>query len=129
MIAILTRNYTTDWARSTGGRSLGIVMTDGRLWHGQKQFLLKQLRKFGFGKSGTDVIWEQAEQTVEFILSRPAGRVTVDSELFNTPVLNVLWGMLAGYTFTREDPKGSSISNDNNQHIHGTCHLHLTIDV
>ena len=51
MLILASRNYTTDWARSTGGRSLGVVMTDGKQWLGQKLFTVKQLRNFGFGKT------------------------------------------------------------------------------
>merc|ERR1712215_230632 len=37
-------NHTTLWARSTNGVSLGVVMTDGARWVGQRNFTVRQLK-------------------------------------------------------------------------------------
>ena len=78
-------------------------MTDGARWIGQRNFTVKQLKNFGFGKKDLeDVIIEQARDLVDHIESL-GDLVKVDSSLFAVPVLNVLWNMVAGYAFKRED--------------------------
>ena len=56
-------NYTTLWARSVKGKNLGLSMNDGSFHSRQKNFCLKHLRNFGFGKTDfQSVISEQAEE-------------------------------------------------------------------
>jgi methyl farnesoate epoxidase/farnesoate epoxidase len=86
-----------------GGKSLGVIMTDGAQWTGQRNFTVKQLKNFGFGKRGMeDIVIKQANDLVEHIKS-VGDIVKVNGELFAVPVLNVLWDMVAGYAFDRND--------------------------
>ena len=74
-------NFTTKWARSPGGRNLGVVMTEGAQWLGQRNFTVKQLKNFGFGKKDLEgVIVEEARDLVEHIDSL-GGLVKVNDSL------------------------------------------------
>ena len=96
-------NYTTDMARSFGRANLGLVWADGPRWTSQKNFTVKQLKNFGFGKKDLEgVIVKEANDLVDHVLGIH-GHVLIDSYLFGVPALNVLWNMVAGYSFSRED--------------------------
>jgi len=98
-------NHTTNWARSTAGVSLGVVMTEGPRWTGQRNFTVKQLKNFGFGKNELEAgIYKEAKDLVEHMMSQ-GEEIKIDSSLFALPVLNVLWNMVAGQTFSREDSR------------------------
>ena len=92
------RNYTTLWARSVGGRNLGLVFTDGQFYWNQKHFAVKHLKNFGFGKTSLQtVIVDQANDLTSFLEKQSVNRnVEISNEVFATPVVNVLWSMMAG---------------------------------
>ena len=78
-------------------------MTEGAQWIGQKNFTVKCLKNFGSGKKDLEgVIIEQACELVDYIESFK-GSVPVNGSLFAVPILNVLWAMVAGYSFKCED--------------------------
>ena len=78
-------------------------MTEGARWTGQRNFTVKQLKNFGFGKRDLEVgISKEANDLVNHMLSL-GEQVKIDSSLFALPVLNVLWNMVAGQSFSRED--------------------------
>ena len=90
------QNYTTKWARSWGGKNLGVAFTDGAFYNSQKLFLVKQLKQFGFGKTSLEtVIVEQANSMASY-LEENAGKQVIKKEVFATPVINILWSMMAG---------------------------------
>merc|ERR1712032_420043 len=101
---IVLNNFTTNWARTMGGESLGIVMTDGKRWTSQRNFAVKHLRNFGFGKKDLEVVIErEASNLVEHILANNGNEMKMEMFTFAVPVLNVLWDMVAGHAFKRED--------------------------
>jgi len=108
------RNYTTLWARSVGGRNLGLVFTDGQFYWNQKHFAVKHLKNFGFGKTSLQtVIVDQANDLTNFLEKQSVvGNVEISNEVFATPVINVLWSMMAGSTFNRNDAKAQQMLND-----------------
>ena len=89
-------------------------MTDGAQWLGQRNFTVKQLRNFGFGKRGMEeVITKQANDLVDHIKS--LGNIAkVDGSLFAISVLNVLWEMVVGYAFDRDDKELQKVLELNN---------------
>ena len=89
-------NFTTRWARSVGGTNQGIVFTDGPLYHSQKHFMVKQLRNFGFGKTSLETVMVEQANLLTQHLEANTGKVLVNNELFATPIVNVLWSMMAG---------------------------------
>jgi len=108
------RNYTTLWARSVGGRNLGLVFTDGQFYWNQKHFAVKHLKNFGFGKTSLQtVIVDQANDLTNFLEKQSDhGNVEISNEVFATPVINVLWSMMAGSSFDRNDPRAQQMLND-----------------
>ena len=84
-------------------------MTDGARWLGQKNFTVKQLKNFGFGKKSLEgVMVEEAISMIEYIDSFN-GNLTVDGTLFTVPVLNVLWNLVVGYSLNRHDKETKHI--------------------
>ena len=89
-------NYTTSWAKSFTEDNKGIVFANGSFYHSQKLFCVKHLKNLGFGKTSMEtVIKEQANLLIEHLESHK-GPVVVNNELFSTPIVNVLWSMMAG---------------------------------
>ena len=67
---------------------------------------MKHLRNFGFGKKDLEVVIErEAASLVEHILANSGGEMEMEMFTFAVPVLNVLWDMVAGHAFKREDKK------------------------
>jgi len=86
------------------GESLGIVFTDGKRWASQRNFAVKHLRNFGFGKKDLEVVIErEATSLVNHILASDGKEMEMEMFTFAVPVLNVLWDMVAGHSFNRED--------------------------
>ena len=86
------------------GKNLGLVMNDGDFQTKQKNFCMKHLKNFGFGKKDFEsVILEQARELVDY-LERKEGKVTINNSVFSTSAVNLIWSLIAGYSFDREDP-------------------------
>ena len=65
---------------------------------------MKHLRNFGFGKKDLEVVIErEASNLVEHILANNGNEMRMEMFTFAVPVLNVLWDMVAGHAFKRED--------------------------
>ena len=65
---------------------------------------MKHLRNFGFGKKDLEVVIErEASSLVEHILANSGREMKMEMFTFAVPVLNVLWDMVAGHAFKRED--------------------------
>lgn len=88
-------------------RRLGIVFTDGHNWEIQKRFTLKTLKQLGKERNGmvTHVEKEAAEMIEYFKTKSKNGDIIDMHNLFDVPVLNVLWALLAGYRFYAEDER------------------------
>ena len=80
-------------------------MNDGDFQTRQKNFCMKHLKNFGFGKKDFEsVISEQAKELVDY-LERKEGKMTINNSVFSTSAVNLIWSLLAGYSFDREDPE------------------------
>lgn len=91
-------------------KRLGIVFCDGQLWETQRKFSSKVLRQLGMGKNTmiAHIEREAAEMVNFFQKKSTCGEIVVDMEhLFDVPVLNVLWAMLAGHRYTRNSAEES----------------------
>ena len=97
------RNYTTLWARSRNGKNQGLVFVDGSFQTRQKNFCMKHLRNFGFGKR--DFQGVMVDQAMELVghLETMEGRVMINNGLFSTSAVNLIWSLIAGYSFKRDD--------------------------
>ncbi|XP_069696214.1 methyl farnesoate epoxidase-like [Periplaneta americana] len=85
------------------GKKLGLIMSDGPYWVEQRRFTLRHLRNFGFGKTSMEgLILDQVEDIVKEMKDHPIMQV---NGLFNVSALNVLWSMIAGVTYERDDAR------------------------
>lgn len=83
------------------GKKLGVFFSDGPYWVEQRRFTLRHLRDFGFGKrSMEEFIMEEIEDTIKEITQTEIMQVT---GLFTIATLNVLWRMIAGARYARDD--------------------------
>jgi hypothetical protein len=86
----------------------GITFTDGRFWHEQRSFTVRHLRHVGFGKElMEDMIMDELQELVRlFGETSNAGRPVSMGPTFAPSVLNVLWVLTTGSSFSsRDDPR------------------------
>ncbi|KAG8228077.1 hypothetical protein J437_LFUL009049, partial [Ladona fulva] len=87
----------------------GVIFTDGEEWKEQRRFALRNLRDLGFGKRSMEsMIREEALELVTRLteMGKKAGTEGVDMErVFTIPVLNSLWSIMTGQSYSQEDEK------------------------
>ena len=79
----------------------------GPSWKDQKRFVLKTLKDYGFGKKAEDNIKEEAKTMINFItdnINRDEDFLIKD--VFNIPVVNVIWKMVANKSFAMNSKEG-----------------------
>ncbi|XP_055385573.1 methyl farnesoate epoxidase-like [Condylostylus longicornis] len=88
-------------------KRLGIVFTDGKEWEVQRRFSMKILKQLmGIGKNGLIHIEIEAQKMIENFRKKAIKKELLEMQhLFDIPVLNVMWALLAGYTFDVDDTK------------------------
>ena len=94
--------------KSPGGKRRGLLDPDiSPFWKDQKRFVLKSLRDYGFGKKSEQNIQEESKTLVNFISSKiePKEDFFI-KDIFNIPVVNVIWRMVANRTFQMEGSEG-----------------------
>jgi len=80
------------------------VDASGKSWASQRNFIVKHLKNFGFGKKDLEVvIARESNDLVDHILSLGDTTVEMNGFTFAVPILNVLWDMVAGHSLQRED--------------------------
>ncbi|XP_063231673.1 methyl farnesoate epoxidase-like isoform X2 [Bacillus rossius redtenbacheri] len=82
-------------------KRLGIFFSDGKFWTEQRRFTLRHLREFGFGKSSEEAI--MLDEISHLIKKLESSKIVSISNLFNLPVVNVLWKTLAGTRIAHDD--------------------------
>eukprot|EP00092_Neocalanus_flemingeri_P003772 GFUD01004058.1.p1 GENE.GFUD01004058.1~~GFUD01004058.1.p1 ORF type:complete len:486 (-),score=123.42 GFUD01004058.1:441-1898(-) len=87
------------------GKSYGIIATEGSHWSRQRRFGLKTLKDFGFGKKSLEETMniEVEEILKEFLSKKGDFKIGMD---FNVPIINILWQLVAGNRFSKDDPEG-----------------------
>ncbi|XP_018325317.1 methyl farnesoate epoxidase-like [Agrilus planipennis] len=89
----------------TFGERLGIALSDGEFWKGQRKFCMQYLRKFGLGRKDMElIVFEEARELVDCLRSKCAQPITINNT-FDISVLNVLWALLAGERFSLDNPR------------------------
>ena len=100
----------------TYGQRLGLMFTDGEFWRHQRRFTLRHLRDFGFGKTSMEHIMnEEIEETLAEMRTKSeadSGRIVDFQGLFNIPVTNMLWAIVAGERFRRDDIRFRRLLNN-----------------
>jgi methyl farnesoate epoxidase / farnesoate epoxidase len=89
-------------------KRLGVVFTDGKIWEEQRLFCVKTLKTLGFGKSSMiEHIEFEAEELVNHLSNNGCEFDIQDKEnnIFDIPVMNVMWKILRGERFKLDDPK------------------------
>ncbi|XP_063236085.1 methyl farnesoate epoxidase-like [Bacillus rossius redtenbacheri] len=93
----------------TMGRRHGVIFTDGDLWRTQRRFSLKQLRELGFGRRSMEaMIASEALAAARRLREEGAERGEAGVPMkhaFVVPVLNSLWAITAGTTYSEKDPR------------------------
>lgn len=92
-----------DIIHDVGGR-YGIIGTDGKMWKEQRRFSISRLRDLGFGKRTMEaVIQTEVDELCAVSLEKDGpGGLDMKSSLF-VPLLNVIWGLVAGKRFYFND--------------------------
>lgn len=97
----------------TFGERLGIVFTDDELWESQKSLSVRILRTFGFGKSDMMYnIQSEAQSLIRALKGIGGEGVAVQEEnknIFDIPVVNVIWKMIKGERFDLDDEKANHL--------------------
>ena len=95
-------------AMKSWGKPLGLVDPDiGPVWKEQKRFILKCLRDHGFGKKSEESVQEEAKHLVSHILEQSSnGEDFLLKDVFNIPVINIIWKMVANKTYAYESVEG-----------------------
>ncbi|KAJ9587374.1 hypothetical protein L9F63_019099 [Diploptera punctata] len=82
-------------------KPLGIFFSDGPYWVDQRRFTLRYLRDLGFGKKSME---SQIMDEVEEVIKDMAQKIEFQGNgMFDVSTLNVLWRMLAGKRYSRDD--------------------------
>ena len=81
----------------------GIIATESEDWVKQRRFGLKTLKDLGFARKGIEeIINEEVDQIIdEMVMSENDGENFLVDSIFNIPVINVLWQLVAGYRFDK----------------------------
>lgn len=89
----------------TWGLRRGIMFTDGEFWRDQKRFLVRHLKDFGFSKRGMNSLIESQSEMVVTDMKKlvGAGKLISMQNYFASYVLNTLWSMMAGVTYTADN--------------------------
>lgn len=90
------------------GKPFGLIDPDiGPFWKEQRRFILKCLRDHGFGKKSEESVQEEAKILVTHILRETSeGDDFLIKGVFNIPVVNVIWKMVANKTFSFDSEDG-----------------------
>ena len=86
---------------------IGVIHNEGPAWQEQRRFTLRHLRDLGFGRTSSEgLIQEEIDDLRQEIMaksmSNPNGSVNFQA-MFNSSLVNILWALIAGERFKRDD--------------------------
>ena len=85
----------------------GIMFTEGSFWQEQRRFTLRHLRDLGFGKtSHEDMMLDEIQELLSEISAAAEAdpdRVVNYKGIFSISLINVLWGIVGGERYLRDD--------------------------
>ena len=85
----------------------GLIFVDGLLWQEQRRFTLRHLRDLGFGKTCIeDQMMDEIRDLIRDMTNSAqsnADRVVEFRGTFTVSVVNILWAIIAGQRFQRDD--------------------------
>ena len=94
----------------------GVVFTDGEFWREQRRFTIRQLRDMGFGKASIEcqTMGEIRDLIDEIqIQAKSNPHNVVDFKvIFVVSVVNILWAIVGGERFRRDDVNFKKLLKD-----------------
>jgi len=95
-------------------KAQGIINTQGNHWATQRRFALKTLKDFGFGKQSLEgAINIEVDEIIELFLSSEGDALMTQD--FNVPIINILWQLVAGTRFTKDNLEGMKLVESVNE--------------
>lgn len=82
---------------------LGVTCTDGDFWWDQKSFVLRHLRRSGYGRDAMDEQIQHELTELREVIFEHEGKPVWPGKLFSVSVLSVLWTFVAGEKLSRND--------------------------
>ena len=91
------------------------MFVDGDFWQEQRRFTLRHLRDLGFGRTSSEnLIEDEIHQLLDEMrttaVSNPDGIVDFKG-IFSVSITNVLWAVLGGQRFHRNDERFVNLLN------------------
>lgn len=90
-----------------------MIHNDGHDWQEQRRFSLRHLRDLGFGRTSSEgLIQEEIHDLADEIHSKSLAhpqRVVNLKGMFNLSLINILWALIGGERFKRNDVKLSHL--------------------
>ena len=103
-------NYPEKYIRGFNGTPLGLVATEGKFWQEQRRFTLKHLKDLGFGRNKLDeAIQEEVNYLLEDLLIQSKYGDILIENLFNFPIINILWKIVASKRYDPNLPESKEI--------------------
>nr|AIL94124.1 cytochrome P450 CYP3036A1 [Tigriopus japonicus] len=84
--------------------SRGLIFSKGEEWKEQRRFTLRNLRDFGFGKSGMESLIKMEVEELLEIMETEVGTDVPFKNKFYASVINALWTILNGERVGLNDP-------------------------
>ncbi|XP_041987216.1 farnesoate epoxidase-like [Aricia agestis] len=86
-------------------KKLGLVFSDGKIWNKSRKTVVKCLRNFGFGSRSMEYqIIEECNALVDYLVET-AGQPIKANHMFNVPIINILWKLVAGKRYDIKDER------------------------
>ena len=105
-----SNNYHHKYVRGINGEALGLISTTGRFWQDQRRFTVKNLKNLGFGRQKLDtVIQDEAQYLIDALITTCKHGDTLIDGLFNFPIINILWQIVASKRFDQGLPECKSM--------------------
>jgi len=95
----------------------GLINTEGPHWQELRQFTIRQLRDFGFGKkSMEELIMVEVNELIANLRETKGTPITNVKDKFFVAVVNALWFIVAGVRDNQNDPKLITVINKSNKY-------------
>ncbi|XP_046454333.1 methyl farnesoate epoxidase-like isoform X1 [Daphnia pulex] len=105
----------------TFGERLGLSFVEGDFWQEQRRFTLRHLRDLGFGKTSIEdqMMGEITDLISEITATAKSNRdhVVDFKSIFSVSVINILWAIIGGKRFQRDDPKFKKLLDNIDQFL------------
>lgn len=98
-----------------GNSPEGLIQTEGSHWSAQRRFSLKTLKDFGFGKQSLETTVNNEIDLITDTFLANEGEDYLLSQDFSVPIINILWQLIAGYRFTKENDHGLRVVESVNE--------------